>query len=124
LLAEALCMSLHECAESGCGRQFLDKARLLEHAEAVHTFDDIRLTVSDAIRETYGSKGNTATGDPRVYVWLEDIADDWAVFTIEVSGGDSSLNKVSYSITDGEVNFGKPYEVTRKTVYEPVRVSN
>lgn len=113
-------MSLHTCESPDCGRAFLDKASLLEHAEAVHTFDDVRQTVAEAVREKWGSKGNGQNGEPRVYVWLADIADDWCVFQLEVSGGDTSLQKVSYGITDGEVNFGEAYEVTRRTVYERV----
>lgn len=114
-------MSLHTCTQPDCRRAFLDTASLYEHAEAVHTFDDIRQTVADALRESFGSQGTTNQGDPRVYCWLVDIADDWAVFQQEVSGGDTALLKVSYSIIDGEVNFGTPFEVMRKTVYEAVK---
>ena len=117
-------MDLHTCEAPDCGRAFLDKASLVEHAEAVHTYDDVRQVVCDAVREKWGNNGNDARGEPRVYVWLVDIADDWCVFQLEVSGGDTSMQKVSYAITDGEVNFGNPYEVVRRTVYEPVRSSN
>lgn len=113
-------MSLHACTAPDCGRSFHDKALLIEHAEAVHTFDDVRQTVAEAVREKWGSKGTQQNGDPRVYVWLVDIADDWCVFQVEVSGGDNALQKVSYAITDGKVNFGTPVEVVRRTVYEPV----
>lgn len=112
---------LHACSEPGCSRQFLDMATLQEHAEAVHTFDDIRQTVSDAIRETYGRR---STDELRgIYVWLVDIADDWVVFSRD-ENGDISLQKVAYSIIDGKVSFGTPVEVTRKTVYEPVKAGN
>ena len=104
----------------GCQRKFLDLASLQDHAEAVHTFDDIRQTVSDAVREEYGRR---STDELRgVYVWVMDIATDWVVFSRD-EAGDQSLQKVSYSIVDGKVIFGTPFEVTRKTVYEPVKNS-
>lgn len=118
--ADTLGMSLHTCTSDGCGRTFLARDLLIEHAEAVHTFDDIRMTVADALREKFGSKGVTGSGEARVYVWICDLAEDWVVFEQETTGADTALLKAAYSIIDGEVTFGTPYEVTRKTVYEPV----
>lgn len=114
-------MTAHACPEPGCGRSFLDVAQLAEHAEAVHTFDDIRQQVAEALREAFAVR--PAPGKPDgVYVWIADIADDWVVFCRE-DGADSSLQKVGYSIVDGKVSLGSPVEVVRRTVYEPVRAA-
>lgn len=121
-------MSLHTCPEPDCGRAFLDKLSLADHAEAVHTFDDIRQQVSEAVREKFGS-GNAADfppspNTPRVYTWVQDIADDWVVFQKETPD-DCKLFKSSYAIDgDGNVTLGDPVEVQRQTVYTPVRASS
>ena len=112
-------MSLHACTAPGCSRQFLDRGRLQDHADAVHTFDDITQQVAEALREAFGSGGATALGDPRIYCWIQDISDVWVVFQLEISGGDTSLQQASYTILDGVVSFGDPVEVVRQTVYVP-----
>ncbi len=116
-------MSLHECKEPGCTRAFLDVAALTDHAEAVHTFNDIRDSVNDAVRAKYRKPADPTAlpAEPSVWVWVADIADDWVVFELN-SAGNSSLQKASYTIDDsGAVTLGTPVEVRRKTVYEPVK---
>ena len=108
---------LYECPEEHCGRSFRDEAMLFDHAEAVHTFDDIRRMLAEAVREKYG-KPSSAT-QAGTYVWIDDLATDWLVFMIE-EPGDSKLMKASYSVTDNQVTLGDPVEVRRRTVYEPV----
>jgi hypothetical protein len=113
-------MSLHECKISGCGRTFIDPARLQDHAEAVHSFNDIERLLGDTIREAYGREANALTGQERNYVWVVDVADDWVVFQVE-SANDCNLYKASYTISaDNVVTLGKPVEVVRKTVYDPI----
>jgi hypothetical protein len=109
---------LWACPADDCERAFLDRVRLDDHAEAVHTFSDTEQMVSEEVREQYGNMDDT---DPkaRVYVWVQDIAIDWVVF--QVSGdADHTTYKASYSMVDGKVTLGEPYEVVRRTVYEPV----
>lgn len=113
---------LISCPEEGCSRHFNDEAALLDHAEAVHTFDDIRRAVHGAIREKFGREPNYQSSPkvPGIYTWVEDLATDWVVFQYEESG-DSKLLKVSYVINNnGVVTLGEPIEVTRRTVYDPV----
>ena len=112
-------MSLHTCTAEGCTRTFIDRALLQEHADAVHTFDDIRQIVSEELREAFGVADTRPGGDSCVYVWIEDLAEDWVVYTQETSNS-GALMKVSYVLSpDNDVTFGTPFEVVRKTVYEP-----
>jgi len=106
------------CPDRDCGRTFSGVPALQEHAESVHTFDDIRRMLSEVIRDKYGVP--YSDGNPGTYVWVEDVADDWVVFTVEAPK-DSSLQKASYVIdSDNNVTLGEPVEVVRRTVYEPV----
>jgi len=109
-----------ECPD--CDRTFLHEDALFEHAEAVHTFDDIQRMVSEAVREKYYRRGDYKADPPveSIYAWVSDLADDWVVFQVE-KGGDSTLYKASYSIIDAAVTLGAPTEVVRRTVYEPVK---
>lgn len=112
----------YPCFDDDCERAFFTVQKMFEHAEAVHTFDDIRRLVSEAVREKYGRAGvyNASPPVPAIWVWVDDLADDWVVFMVE-EGNDSTLYKASYSITDNEVTLGEPTEVRRRTVYEPVK---
>lgn len=107
-----------ECPEEGCERAFLTEIALLEHAEAVHTFEDIRRLVSEQVREEYWKPAD-GNGD-RTWVWVADIAEDWVVFERE-SGNDTDLLKCSYSILDNKVTLGQASKVRRRTVYEPIQ---
>lgn len=109
------------CRAEQCGREFRDLAALQDHAEAVHTFDDIRRMVRDAVADKYNVEGDYRATPvlPGTWTYVEDLATDWVVFFKE-TGSDSSLFKSSYSITDGVVTLGEPVEVTRRTVYEAV----
>ena len=109
------------CRAAGCDRSFRGIPALQEHAEAVHTFEDIRRLLQEFIREKYGREGNYNANPPvpGIWTWIEDLASDWVVFTLE-EGTESSLLKASYSIVDGNVSLGEPVEVRRRTVYEPV----
>jgi hypothetical protein len=113
--------ALLPCPEEGCGRAFMDKGGLLEHAEAVHTFDDVRLMLSDVVREKYGRRGDyeATPSVAGVWVWIQDLAEDWVVFEVE-SQGDCTLYKASYAIADDLVTLGEPTEVVRRTVYTAV----
>lgn len=115
---------LFPCVEEACDRKFLTIGPMFEHAEAVHTFDDVRQLVSEAVRESYGRKGDYRANPPipSVFAWIADLAEDWVVFTVE-SDNDITLYKASYSITDGVVSLGQATEVRRRTVYEPVTES-
>lgn len=109
-----------DCPEEGCERKFLNKATLADHAEAVHTFSDIERAVSEAVREKFGK--DNGPNLPRIYAWVNDLADDWVVFTIEAPN-QCDLMKASYVFDEanGTVTIGDPVEVVRKTVYEPVK---
>lgn len=104
-----------DCPEDDCGRLFLNEDQLYEHAEAVHTFGEIRLLVSQAAREKWGG----GAGPDRAWVWVDDLANDWVVVEVE-EGGSQKLLKASYSITDNRVTLGEGTEVVRRMVYEPV----
>lgn len=119
---------------SDCARTFLDFDQMVEHAERVHvffepdpdraeallTFDDTRKLVHEFIREKFGREGDYRATPPvpSIWTWVEDMASDWVVYSIE--GGETALYKASYSITDGLVTLGEPVEVRRRTVYDPV----
>lgn len=113
------------CYEEACERAFLSVDRMVEHAEAVHTFSDVERLVSEAVREKYGRRGDYRAQPPipSIYCWTNDIASDWVVFTVEAGAGQVSetLYKASYTITDNAVTLGDPVEVKRRTVYEPVK---
>lgn len=100
-----------------CERQFIDAATLHEHADSVHTFDDIRGMVSEEVRETYGTSTNGPSGLSAPYTWVVDLADDWCVFQLEAVGS-CKLMKVGYLLTGNSVTLvGEPFEVVRQTVY-------
>lgn len=108
------------CRAHDCDRSFLDVATLTEHAEAVHTFEDIRRMVAEVCRDKYGRRGDYEADPivPTVWVWIEDLADDWVVFMVE-EGNSSDLFKASYEISpEGVVTLGEPLQVRRRTVYD------
>jgi hypothetical protein len=111
-------MSHLTCTHAGCDRTFLDMALLQEHAESVHTYSDIERAVSVAVRAAYGRERTPVS--PSVFTWVNDLTDDWVVFSVE---GDTTtkLLKVGYSMDEaGVVTLGEAVEVQRKTVYVPV----
>ena len=110
------------CHDEACERRFIDFDAMVEHAEAVHTFEDISRLVGEAVREKYYQRGDyrAVPAVPSVYAWVNDLANDWVVFQVE-KDGDSTLYKASYAITDGAVTLGEAVEVRRRTVYEPVK---
>lgn len=111
------------CRASGCDRPFLGIPALTEHAEAVHTFDDIRRLLSDHLRETFGRSGdyNAEPPVPGIWVWIDDLATDWVVFSRE-EGNENTLLKADYSIDESNsITLGTPVEVVRRTVYDPVK---
>lgn len=103
------------CLHEDCQREFLDNAAMIEHAEAVHSFDEIRVAVAYAVREKWGKTPTEKT--PGTYTWIEALASDWVVFEVE-GPTQGTLFKASYEIKDGDVSFGTPVEVMRRTVYE------
>lgn len=110
------------CLAQACGRHFRDIAALQDHAEAVHTFEDIRRILAEYIREEFGRRGDYKADPvvPAIWTWIDDLATDWVVFMVE-EGNDSKLLKASYALTDGDVTLGETTEVRRRTVYEPVK---
>lgn len=110
---------LIDCPE--CARVFLDEWGLIDHADAVHTFNDIERMVSEAVRENYAKRGDYEASPPvsATWAWVVDVSEDWVVFTVE-KDTDSTLFKASYTILDNTVTLGSPTEVTRKTVYEAI----
>lgn len=131
-------LSLHSCTATDCAREFLTEGLRDEHASRVHmagektmeraeallTFDDTRRMVHEFVREKYGRTGDYKATPviPSIWTWIEDMASDWVVFTVE-EGNDTKLYKASYAITDNAVTLGDPVEVRRRTVYEPVKES-
>ena len=108
------------CRDDACEREFLTEQAMQEHAEAVHTFNDQRQIVQDALRDTYGRKYDPTTKVESIYVWIRDQADDWVVFEREGSGSD--MWKVGYVIgPDNDVTFGEAVQVVQRTVFEPVK---
>lgn len=121
---QVLAVPCMDAADADCARSFLDFEAMVDHAEAVHTFDDIRAMVSEEIREKYNVRGDYRATPPvpSVWAWVADLADDWVVFELD-GDGDSKLYKASYSILDNKVTLGEPVEVVRRTVYDAVNSS-
>lgn len=128
-------VSPYECYDPTCERAFRAVDTMFEHAlvvhegektieraEAVLTFDDTRKILHEYIREQFGRTGdyNASPPVPGIWTWIEDMAVDWVVYTVE-EGNESTLYKASYSILDGVVSLGEPVEVRRRTVYEPIK---
>ncbi|NUS01932.1 MAG: hypothetical protein HOV97_05135 [Nonomuraea sp.] len=105
------------CYDENCTRSFLDFAKMADHAEAVHTFDDIRMIVSEGLREKYATKSDSYSTS--VYIYIVDLADDWVVFEAS-KGGNDDYYKASYSIIDNVATFGALTEVRRRTLWEAV----
>jgi hypothetical protein len=96
------------------------KSTEVAHAflEAVQlSFSDRQEEVRDALRAKYGTGPNT-------WVYLIDCYDDFAIYTIEqdtsLVPSDRKTYQVSYSILDGAVTLGAPFEVERVVSYVPV----
>lgn len=107
------------CRAPECGRHFFGLHALQEHAESVHTFDDIRQILNEFVREKFGRPGTNSK--PGIYVWVNDIAEDWVVWSVE-DAKDCALYKATYAIdADNKVTLGTPAEVVRRTVYDPVK---
>lgn len=110
------------CHAPDCGRSFYRPSRLQDHAEAVHTFEDVRRILNEHIREEFGRRGDYSSKPivPAIWTWIDDLATDWVVFQVE-EDNETQLLKASYAITDGAVSLGEPVEVRRRTVYEPTK---
>lgn len=110
------------CNHEGCSRTFLDVASFNEHADSVHTYDEIRDAVSREVRENYSRPASL--GQSSIYAWAEDLTDTWVVFNVEGQGTDQ-LWKADYTISeDGVVTLGEPAAVVRKVVYVPAPKEN
>lgn len=106
-----------QCKEEGCQRRFLDVASLSDHADSVHTYDDIRDAVAREVREQYSRQGTL--GQSSVYSWVVDLTDTWVVFEVEGQGS-LKLWQADYTINEvGIASLGEPVEVVRKKVYVP-----
>lgn len=108
------------CKEEGCARTFLTDSAADDHAQAVHSFNDIRGLVSDAVRAKFGQRGDYKAIPPicSIYTYVQDLAQDWVVFELEGAGHD--LWKASYVIVDSIVTLGEAVAVARRTVYDPL----
>lgn len=107
-----------ECKHEGCGRTFLDVATMADHADSVHTYDEIRAAVSKEVRTRFAREG--ALGVPSVYAWAVDLTDTWVVFEVE-GANKTTLWQSDYTIDEsGTVVLAEPVPVIRKTVYVPV----
>lgn len=123
------------CLHDDCARLFINFDKMVDHAdgpshlqektweraEALLTFDDTRKIVHEYIREKFGRTGTYQTTPPipSIWTWIEDMAVDWVVYTVE-EANETTLFRASYSITDGSVTLGDGVEVRRRTVYDPV----
>lgn len=109
------------CRADGCDRSFFGVSNLRDHADAVHTFDDIRQMVAEKGRETYGRDGDYKATPvvPSIWVWVQDIAEDWVVLSVE-EASECKLLQMDYSILNSVVTLGEPQEVVRRTVYDAV----
>lgn len=111
------------CRDRDCGRTFRGLDALQEHAESVHTFSDIEQVVREEIRERFGRRGDYSVEPPiqSIWTWVNDLAIDWVVFTVDGPGNDEKLLKCTYTIdADNNVTLGDTTEVVRRTVYDPV----
>lgn len=101
-------MTMITCSD--CERQFFDQPSLDDHAEAVHTHNEVYEILNNAIESKFGRRS-----------YIHDVADDWVVFvTWSDYSDDRKMLKVSYSMDDsGSVSFGDPSEVRRKISYVP-----
>lgn len=99
-------MTMLKCGD--CERQFFTEATLNDHAEAVHTHNEVHELLNLAIENKFGRRS-----------YLHDVADDWVVFvTWSDYSDDRKMLKASYSLDEeGKVSFGEPSEVRRKTTY-------
>lgn len=111
------------CRDQDCGRGFRGLKALRDHAESVHTFSDIEQLLREHIREKFGRRGDYEAEPPipSIWTWVNDLAVDWVVFTVDGPSNDMKLLKCSYTIdADNNVTLGDPVEVVRRTVYDPV----
>ena len=103
-----------------CTRSFHTVRALTDNAEAVHdsaldaTYEERQQLVSNALRKQI----NSANSYNRIYVWVSDMTDTFAVYQVE---GMEDSHQVTYTISDdGVVTLGDHVAVRRRTVYEPI----
>ncbi len=109
--------AMFTCPEEGCTRAFIDAAAFHDHADSVHTYDEIRQQVSAAVRAKHGRSAQL--GQPGVCVWVADLTDTWVVFEVEGNTA-AQLWKSEYTIDEsGDVDLADPTAVVRKVVYVP-----
>jgi len=107
-----------ECIDESCervGLTFLTEKAAHDHALAVHSHGEVRIALSKALREKFA-------GPPRQWVYVEETADDWFVYSLEGSGSvDEKLYRQEYTFENGIATLGgDPVEVRRRVVYDPV----
>ena len=107
-----------ECIDESCsqtGRVFLTEKAAHDHALAVHSHGEVRIALSKALREKFA-------GPPRQWVFVEETADDWFVYSLEAAGSvDEKLYRQEYTFKNGVATLdGDPVEVRRRVVYDPV----
>lgn len=96
-------------------RSFLTEKAAEDHALAMHSHSEVRMALSKAIREKFA-------GPPRIWAYVEDTADDWFVYSLEMPGAsDEKLYRQEYTFDGGLATLeGEPVEVRRRMVYEPI----
>lgn len=104
------------CIHDACGeRTFSTEKAAHDHALAVHSHSEVRIALSKTLREKFA-------GPPRQWAYVEDTADDWFIYSLEMSGAvDEKLYRQEYVFSDGVATLqGEPVEVRRRMVYEPI----
>ncbi len=87
----------------------------MKAVDGVRTFDEKREMVNRALKLAY------AAGDDS-WVYAQDLTDEWAIFELSGKTDAAGLYRVRYVIEDwsaGDVLFGDPEPVERRTEYVP-----
>lgn len=91
------------------------KRRTKRSAEALpgdRTFGEMRALVEGALTD------QVAPGEGQ-YVWIRDMADDWAVYELEGQGLVEGTYRVTYTVDDdGAIELSDPAKVEARTTYE------
>lgn len=109
----------YDCSMSDCDRWFSTEKGLQDHAEAVHSHNEVEQLLRTALQTKLQNELGT-----RPYVYIADAADDWVVYEVEGRGvALQKLLKSSYTIKNGVAEIADGIEVRRRTVYEPVKAA-
>jgi hypothetical protein len=107
-------MSHLSCTHEGCDRSFFDRASLVEHDVAVHSFNTARNLLSRSVRENYGKEA-----------FVMDLSSEWVVFEMWDPNMDSYRTfRTNYTLEEGSASAtfdGEVVEVIQTTVWMPVK---